>query len=163
MCVCVCVHRYVINMNIHNRLFAFCVYVDSCMDGMLLGLALVTGESAGIFMAAAMAFEMGFLGLTFAAACASQPLRLALPAVLAGPFFLVCGSAFGGLVANSLAANEPALVGCTAFGVAALLYMVCEELLVAAHEDDDHVWWVDAQLFVGFLMAMLIDKIISPV
>ena len=103
-------------------LFAFCVYVDSCMDGLLVGLALVTGNSAGIFMAAAMAVEMGFLGsthvcartyahsrknahapshtlsitgLTFAAACTSQPLYLSLPAVVAGPFFLVCGSALG--------------------------------------------------------------------
>lgn len=31
--------------------------------------------------------------------------------------------------------------------VAALLYMVCEELLVSAHEEgDDHVWWVDIQV-----------------
>ena len=45
-------------------LFAFCVYVDSCMDGLLVGLALVTGNSAGVFMAAAMAVEMGFLGST---------------------------------------------------------------------------------------------------
>jgi zinc transporter ZupT len=43
-------------------LFAFCVYVDSVMDGLLVGLALVTGNSAGVFMAAAMAVEMGFLG-----------------------------------------------------------------------------------------------------
>jgi uncharacterized membrane protein len=83
-------------------------------------------------------------------------------AVIAGPLCLVCGSALGGLVANSLAANEAALVGCTAFGVAALLYMVCEELLVSAHEEaENHVWWVDIQVFVGFLLAMLMDKAIT--
>ena len=38
---------------------------------------------------------------------------------------------------------------------------VCEELLVSAHEEDDHVWWVDVQVFVGFLLAMLMDKLIS--
>jgi hypothetical protein len=27
-----------------------CVYVDSCMDGLLVGLAMVTGNSAGVFM-----------------------------------------------------------------------------------------------------------------
>jgi len=142
-------------------LFAFCVYVDSVMDGLLVGLALVTGNSAGVFMAAAMAVEMGFLGLTFAAACTTQPFYLAVPAVVAGPLCLVFGSALGGMVANSLAAHEPALVACTAFGVAALLYMVCEELLVSAHEEDDHVWWVDVQVFVGFLLAMLMDKLIN--
>lgn len=67
-------------------------------------------------MAVAMAFEMGFLGLTFAAACACQPKAKAIAAVVAGPIFLMLGSALGGLVANALAVNEPALVGCTAFG-----------------------------------------------
>eukprot|EP00961_Rhodomonas_salina_P051510 691527-Rhodomonas_salina.1 len=37
------------------------VWIDSAMDGLLVGLALVTGKSAGMFMAAAMAVEMGFL------------------------------------------------------------------------------------------------------
>jgi len=141
--------------------FAMAVYIDSAMDGLLVGLALVTGQSAGLFMAAAMAVEMGFLGLTFAAACTTQPRHKAVPAVVTGPVMLVIGSAIGGLAANALAANEPALVGCTAFGVAALLYMVCEELLVSAHEEgEDHVWWVDIQVFVGFLMAMLIGKLV---
>lgn len=141
--------------------FAMAVWIDSAMDGLLVGLALVTGKSAGMFMAAAMAVEMGFLGLTFAAACTSQPRHRAVPAVVLGPIMLMLGSAVGGLAANALAANEPALVGCTAFGVAALLYMVCEELLVSAHEEgDDHVWWVDIQVFVGFLMALLIGKLV---
>ena len=48
----------------------------------------------------------------------------ALLAVIAGPFFLMLGSALGGFTAHSLTQHEPALVGCTAFGVAALLYMV---------------------------------------
>lgn len=50
-------------------LFAFCVYVDSVMDGLLVGLALVTGNSAGVFMASAMAVEMGFLGETMHRSC----------------------------------------------------------------------------------------------
>jgi hypothetical protein len=35
-------------------------------------------------------------------------------------------NSLAGVVANSLATNEAALVGCTSFGVAALLYMVSE-------------------------------------
>lgn len=49
--------------------FAMAVYIDSFMDGLLVGLTLITGKSAGMYMAVAMAVEMGFLGLTFAAAC----------------------------------------------------------------------------------------------
>ncbi len=52
--------------------FALAVYIDSMLDGLLVGLTLITGKSAGLYMAVAMAFEMGFLGLTFAAACSRQ-------------------------------------------------------------------------------------------
>jgi len=139
--------------------FALAVYIDSLVDGLLVGLTLITGKSAGMYMAVAMAVEMGFLGLTFAAACSGQPKRKAVIAVVAGPVCLMLGSAVGGMVANALAVNEPALVGCTAFGVAALLYMVAEELLVSAHEEgEDHVWWIDLQVFVGFLLALVIAK-----
>ncbi|EKX34988.1 hypothetical protein GUITHDRAFT_118828 [Guillardia theta CCMP2712] len=139
-----------------------CVYIDSVMDGLLVGISLIAGKSAGLFMAVALCVEMGFLGLTFAAACTGQPKYRAVPAVVAGPLFLMCGSCIGGLLANALAANLAALIACTSFGVAALLYMVCEELLVSAHEEgDEHVWWVDLQVFVGFLLALLLDKAVQ--
>mmetsp|Transcript_23575 Transcript_23575/g.52967 ORF Transcript_23575/g.52967 Transcript_23575/m.52967 type:complete len:347 (-) Transcript_23575:428-1468(-) len=143
-------------------LFAMCVYIDSVMDGLLVGISLIAGKSAGLFMAVALCVEMGFLGLTFAAACTGQPKYKAIPGVVAGPLFLMCGACLGGLLANALAANLPALIACTSFGVAALLYMVCEELLVSAHEEgEEHVWWVDLQVFVGFLLALLLDKAVQ--
>lgn len=49
-----------------------------------------------------MTVEMGFLGLTFAAACAGQPRRKAIIAVLTGPIILMIGSGVGGLVAVRL-------------------------------------------------------------
>lgn len=43
-----------------------------------------------------------------------------------------------------LAAHEPLFVCIISFGVAAMLYLVAEELLLEAHEEGkDHVWWVD--------------------
>jgi len=79
--------------------FAMAVYIDSFLDGLLIGLTLITGKSAGMYMAVALTVEMGFLGLTFAAACAGQPRIKAVAAVVAGPVFLVLGSGIGGLVA----------------------------------------------------------------
>eukprot|EP00281_Chroomonas_sp_CCMP1168_P012702 CAMPEP_0206282538 /NCGR_PEP_ID=MMETSP0047_2-20121206/39741_1 /ASSEMBLY_ACC=CAM_ASM_000192 /TAXON_ID=195065 /ORGANISM="Chroomonas mesostigmatica_cf, Strain CCMP1168" /LENGTH=288 /DNA_ID=CAMNT_0053712825 /DNA_START=1 /DNA_END=864 /DNA_ORIENTATION=+ len=120
--------------------FATCVYIDSAMDGLLIGLTLVTGQSAGLFMAIALCVEMGFLGLTFQAPAGASP-------------------SGRGLIANALAVNHAALVGCTSFGTAALLYMVCEELLVAAHESgDEHVWWVDLQVYLGFMFSLILQK-----
>lgn len=41
----------------------------------------------------------------------------------------------------------------------ALLYMVCEELLVSAHESgDDHVWWIDLQVYLGFMFSLVLNK-----
>jgi hypothetical protein len=37
--------------------------------------------------------------------------------------------------------------------------MVAEELLVSAHEEgEEHVWWIDLQVFVGFLLALIVAK-----
>jgi len=132
------------------------------MDGLLIGLALVTGKSAGLFMAVALCVEMGFLGLTFSTAVLGQPLSRSVPAALVGPVVMMAGATVGGLVANTLAANPSALVGCTSFGVAALLYMVCEELLVSAHESGEHhIWWIDLQVYVGFMFSLLMEKFLA--
>ena len=47
---------------------------------------------------------------------------------------------------------------------AGLLYLVTEELLLEAHEaqpeDEEHIWWIDIQFFLGFLMSFLLDKLL---
>jgi zinc transporter, ZIP family len=45
---------------------------------------------------------------------------------------------------------KPMLTGIFAFGLAALLYLEAEELLIEAHETPDRPW-VAAMFFVGFL------------
>ena len=53
-------------------------------------------------------------------------------------------------------------VGVISFGVAALLYLVTEELLLEAHEGGDgHVWWVDSLFFLGFLGSFLLEKAVD--
>ena len=47
-----------------------------------------------------------------------------------------------------------------------LLFLVTEELLLEAHEaqehhgGEEHIWWVDACFFGGFLAAFLLDKLL---
>ena len=47
-----------------------------------------------------------------------------------------------------------------AFGVAALLYLITEELLLEAHasQKEEHIWWVDAMFFLGFFLSFLLEK-----
>ena len=50
------------------------------------------------------------------------------------------------------------------FGIAALLFLVTEELLLEAHEaqehsaHEEHIWWVDGMFFVGFYLSFLLEK-----
>ena len=53
------------------------------------------------------------------------------------------------------------------FGIAALLFLVTEELLLEAHEaqehsaHEEHIWWVDMFFFLGFLLSFLMDKLLD--
>jgi ZIP family zinc transporter len=143
---------------------AVAVAVDALVDGLLIGISSSSGRNAGVVMAVALAIEMGFLGLTFSTAVkAARPGACAwLLSVAVPPAVLVGGGALGAAAASALADNVAMHTGLISFGVAALLYLVTEELLLEAHSSmpgDDHVWWVDLCFFVGFLMSFLMEKL----
>ena len=140
---------------------ATAVAVDSFVDGFLIGLSAASGTNAGFVMSAALSIEMGFLGLTYAAALTKQPRWLATLAMIGPPVILVLGGAGGALLAAAVA--DTALhVGLISFGVAALLYLVTEELLLEAHsEGEGHTWWVDCCYFAGFLGSFLLEKAVD--
>jgi len=132
------------------------VAVDVAIDGFLLGLAFVAGQKAGILLALGFALEMLSLGLATCATCRRygwSVTRTLASMVGVGACF-VAGAAisaglFGGLSGVWLA-------GVISFGLAALLYLVTEELLVEAHEvKETHP--ATAMFFVGFLVLILIE------
>lgn len=136
------------------------VCVDSILDGLLIGIATAAGPSAGPMLALSLCVEMSFLGLTLATAMAGQPSRNSIPASFLGPLFIVIGSGCGGLLSSALTDNPLAMIGLLSFGVAALLFMVAEELLLEAHKEGNHIWWVDLQLYVGFFVSILLGKLV---
>eukprot|EP00947_MAST-08B_sp_MAST-8B-sp1_P004005 g4005.t1 len=136
------------------------VTVDALMDGLLVGISSVESTSAGVTMAVALAIEMTFLGLSYAVSLKPQPRRRALFALLLAPATLLFGGVMGAVLTAALQDHPVVKVGLVSFGVAALLYLVAEELLLEAHEDDeDHVWWIDLQFFVGFLASFIVEKL----
>lgn len=116
------------------------VGTDSFMDGLLVGIALIAGEKAGLVLALAMAIEMGFLGTVFSAslqgcsaavryiACVIMPaLIICMPCVtvLLAPssacndgFTDAVGGVIGHHAANALAEHESLFVFILAFGAA---------------------------------------------
>ena len=143
--------------------FAVAVCVDAFVDGFLIGISDEGGTSGGIVMSAALTIEMGFLGLTFAAAMAKQPRSVACAAVVVPPVILILGGISGALAVDAMSAYPALHVGLISFGIAALLYLVTEELLLEAHGHGEVSWWVDLMFFVGFLGAFLLEKAVDSI
>ena len=63
--------------------------------------------------------------------------------------------------------SEPPVLFVASIGIAALLFLVTEELLLEAHEaqehsaHEEHIWWVDMFFFLGFLLSFLMDKLLD--
>ena len=132
------------------------VAIDMVIDGLLVGVGFAAGAEAGLVVTIALSLEVLFLVLATAAALvgagASRGRVLATTAGLTA--LLLAGAVAGTLAAGALSGG--ALAGLLAFGVAALLYLVTEELLVEAHETEDTPL-ATATFFAGFLALLLLE------
>jgi ZIP family zinc transporter len=134
------------------------VAVDVLIDGFLLGLAFVAGQKAGALLAVGFALEMLSLGLATSATCRRYGWSVVRTLGSVGGIG-ACFIVGAGLAASLLGGlSGPWLAGVISFGLAALLYLVTEELLVEAHEvKETHP--ATAMFFVGFLVLIIIDVI----
>ena len=107
--------------------------IDVLIDGLLIGVSFAAGAKAGVILTVALAVEVMFLGLAAAVAFgesgASRTKIMGVCAGLAG--LLLTGAALGATFLHNL--SGALLEGVLAFGCAALLYLVIEELMVEAH------------------------------
>ena len=131
--------------------------IDMLIDGVLIGVTFLDNPDTGIIIAVALAIEVLFLGV---AGVVALPEELGIGRKLAVP------AAFGLLLATGVTVGVLALEGVTgapiaiilAFGSAALLYLVTEELLVKAAKVPETP--VSTTLFfVGFLAIFLLDML----
>ena len=132
------------------------VGIDFLLDGLLLGVGFAAGTRIGILFAVAEAAEQLSVGL----ALASEMTRAG---VARGRVLLVV-SGLGCLVFVSAGLGATALSGLSggrmelvlSFGLAALLYLVTEELLREANEEPETTMGT-AMYFVGFLAFLVIE------
>ena len=139
--------------------FLAAVSIDCIIDGVVIGTGFAVGTRQGVLVSAALALEMFFLGLATANAMRSGGSRAArIVAICAGLAAVLGASA---LIGFALLAGAPAAVLATllAFGSAALLYLVTEELLVRAH-DLGETRVVTSLFFLGF-MAVFAAELLS--
>lgn len=130
--------------------------IDLAIDGLLVGLGVTLGKSQGRVLTIALTLEVLFLALSMTGSLNergfSPPRAAAIPSLLS---LSMAVGAIGGAALLS-GASEPLRAGVLAFGAAALLYLVTEELLVEAHEGRDTPL-LTAMFFVGFMALFTLE------
>lgn len=128
------------------------VGIDLFIDGFLIGLGFAAGARTGLLLTFALGLEVLFLGLSTVGARPARTLaRIAMYALV-----LIGGSVAGATLAGQL--GDRMMEGALAFGAAALIFLVTEELLVEAHEVKETPFSA-AMLSLGFLVIMIIDMV----
>lgn len=131
------------------------VGIDFLLDGLLLGVGFAAGARIGILLALAEAAEQLSVGLALAGELTRAGMaRLRVLLIVSALGLLVFVSAvLGATVLRGLSGGAMEVV--LSFGLAALLYLVTEELLREAHEERETALGT-AMFFVGFLAFLVI-------
>lgn len=135
------------------------VGVDITIDGFLIGISFAVGATQGLILTIALSLELFGLGLATVTSLHQAGATCGKSAsITAGLSLLVF---VGAAVGTTLLARVtgPLLNGVLAFGIAALLYLVTEELLVEAHETPE-TNAITSIFFCGFLIVLLLHLLI---
>lgn len=122
-------------------------FIDVAVDGFIIGAGFAAGGSTGLVLALGLSVELLFLGLSLVSETVKGWRVVVMTLLLAG-VVLSCTLLGNYLLAG---ASTSVISAILAFGVAALLYLVTDELLVEAHvieEKPSSTLW----LFAGFLV-----------
>ncbi|NUP56606.1 MAG: transporter [Gemmatimonadaceae bacterium] len=131
------------------------VGIDFLLDGLLLGVGFAAGARIGMLLALAEAAEQLSVGLALSGELLAAGVgRVRVVAIVSALGSLVFVSAvLGATVLSGLTGG--AMEAVLSFGLAALLYLVTEELLREAHEERESAIGT-AMFFLGFLIFLVI-------
>jgi len=131
--------------------------VDVFIDGLLIGVSFDVGLKAGIIVTIALAIELLFLALSVASTLAKEgksKSRIIIITLILSLLVLI-GATIGGTLLQGI--HGSGLEGIIAFAVAALLYLVTEELLVEAHKGEPDSAFSTTMFFGGFLIVLILE------
>lgn len=133
--------------------------VDITLDGILIGVGFAAGEKQGLLLTVALSLEVLFLGVSAASSLSGAGVSRAKIVLTTGSLgaLLLAGAGIGSALLAGLAAAT--LDAVLSFGIAALLYLVTEELLVEAHEAPETPL-LSAMFFLGFLVLLVIEMFV---
>jgi ZIP family zinc transporter len=132
--------------------------IDIFIDGLLLGIGFAAGAKEGTLLAIALTIELLSLGLATAVELRQDGhTKSRAVAIVAGTsLMLLIGAGIGTTVLRGATGNLLEIV--LSFGLAALLFLVTEELLTEAHEEAETPLLTLA-FFVGFLLFLLLGMV----
>jgi ZIP family zinc transporter len=135
------------------------VGIDIFIDGLLLGIGFAAGAKEGTLLAIALTVELLSLGLATAVELRQDGFgKLRAVGIVAGlALALLLGAGVGTTVLSGATGNLLEIV--LSFGLAALLFLVTEELLTEAHEEEESPWLTSA-FFVGFLLFLILGMVV---
>jgi ZIP family zinc transporter len=136
----------------------FGIAVDLILDGLLLGIGFAAGNSEGMMLAFALSLELLTLGLATTATLRTKAITKTrtFSVILVLSSLLAIASIIGTTLLRRLDNNALEIV--LSFGLAALLYLVTEELLVEAHEEEETPFHT-ASFFLGFLVLLILGMV----
>ena len=134
------------------------IAIDLFIDGLLLILGFATGEKGGVLLLLGLTLETTALGMVLGPSLsAASGLKLPMMTVLTGfALAILAGAGFGLLLPQETGFWFAAILG---FGVAALLYLVIEELITEAHNEATDTVFSTSLFFIGFLIPLLLGQI----
>ena len=134
------------------------VGIDILIDGLLLGIGFAAGAKEGTLLAIALTIELLSLGLATAIELrqSGHGKGRAIAIVAGTSLMLLLGAGIGTTVLRGATGNLLEIV--LSFGLAALLFLVTEELLTEAHEEAETPLLTLA-FFVGFLLFLLLGMV----
>jgi len=127
--------------------------VDTFLDGVIISAGFSTDQQLGVLLAIALSLELFFLTLSVGAEIRKGQLKLwqglALTSGIA--VLLLVGALGAGFFLVGASGTTLAIV--LAFGAAALIYLIAEELLVESIQAEESLFST-AMLFSGFLVLL---------
>ena len=134
--------------------------VDTFLDGVIIGAGFAVNPQLGIILVVALGLELFFLTLSVGVEFREAKLEsLKSLAITAGIACMLLLGAFGSSFFLA-GASKGTLAVVLAFGAAALIYLIAEELLVETIQAEESIFST-LMLFLGFLV-LLILKLIEP-
>lgn len=133
--------------------------VDILIDGFLIGIVFSAGAKEGKLLTIALAIELLSLGLALASSMSEAKMSLQkIISILTGLSLLIfVGAGIGATILEQV--SKEVLEAVLSFGLAALLFLVTEELLIEAHEETETPL-ITSTFFIGFLLFLILGMVV---